>query len=64
MFWLMMQIMWRAFNYPLKSGIIQLVVVAIPTIAFSILSWELIERPIQKWRTASRQKAAQTKFTA
>ncbi|WHO76296.1 acyltransferase [Rhizobium sp. BT03] len=63
MFWLMMQIMWRVFDYPLKSGFIQLVVVAIPTIALSIISWELIERPIQKWLTGSRQKAARAKNT-
>lgn len=62
--WLMMQILWRVFDYQLKGGIIQLIVVAIPTIAFSALSWEFIERPIQKWRTGSRQKAAQAKFTA
>lgn len=64
MLWLITEMMWRLFDYPLKRGIIQLVVVAIPTIAFSALSWELIERPIQKWRTGSRQKVAQTKFTA
>jgi peptidoglycan/LPS O-acetylase OafA/YrhL len=61
MLWLMMQILWWVFDYPLERGFIELVVVAIPTIAFSALSWEMIERPIQKWRTGSRQKAAQAK---
>ncbi|WP_168347556.1 acyltransferase family protein [Rhizobium leguminosarum] len=46
-----------------EAGIIQLVVVAIPTIAFSALSWKFMERPIQKWG-AGRQKAAQAKITA
>ncbi|MBY5360180.1 acyltransferase [Rhizobium leguminosarum] len=63
MLWLMMHIMWRLFDYPLERGTIQLVVVAIPTVAFSALSWEFIERPIQKWG-AGRQKATQAKITA
>ncbi|PDS38375.1 hypothetical protein CO665_10865 [Rhizobium anhuiense] len=63
MLWLMMHIMWQVFDYPLKRGIVELVVVAIPTIAFSALSWKFMERPIQKWG-ADRQKAAQAKITA